>query len=198
MLLPDGKIYHKKDHTKYVYYAIDFPGDSTAPEEIASLLHIEHVGPIADLGYHLFRISKTIISEDKDLVSERFEQLKAEHHRLERREQLVVRSIISLEKQTPRRLYRKSVIPNYKPHGARGPAESRRAVIPERDFVARKLGIEDPGYLNQWHLHNYRRPGNDLNVTGVWLEGITGKGVTVGIIDDGKFCMMSNISRSGL
>jgi hypothetical protein len=28
-------------------------------------------------------------------------------------------------------------------------------------------------------------PGNDINVTGVWTQGITGKGVNVAILDDG-------------
>lgn len=27
--------------------------------------------------------------------------------------------------------------------------------------------------------------GNDLNVTGVWSQGITGKGVAIAILDDG-------------
>lgn len=27
--------------------------------------------------------------------------------------------------------------------------------------------------------------GNDINVTGVWKQGISGKGVTVVIVDDG-------------
>lgn len=37
----------------------------------------------------------------------------------------------------------------------------------------------------QWHLKNSRFPGNDVNVLPVWKEGVTGKGVTVCIIDDG-------------
>lgn len=37
----------------------------------------------------------------------------------------------------------------------------------------------------QWHLNNSLFPGNDVNVLPVWKEGVTGKGVTVCIIDDG-------------
>lgn len=36
-----------------------------------------------------------------------------------------------------------------------------------------------------WHLNNSLFPGNDVNVLPVWKQGITGKGVTVCIIDDG-------------
>ena len=44
----------------------------------------------------------------------------------------------------------------------------------------------DPQYQNQWHLKNSRYPGNDCNVTGVWSFNITGKGVVVAVVDDGK------------
>lgn len=37
----------------------------------------------------------------------------------------------------------------------------------------------------QWHLNNSMFPGNDVNVLPVWRAGVTGKGVTVCIIDDG-------------
>nr|KAG5702592.1 hypothetical protein BaRGS_003752 [Batillaria attramentaria] len=40
----------------------------------------------------------------------------------------------------------------------------------------------------RWHLHpsvNHQEFGMDINVTGVWESGITGKGVTVAVVDDG-------------
>lgn len=33
---------------------------------------------------------------------------------------------------------------------------------------------------------NEKRKGHDLNVTGVWEQNITGQGVVVSIVDDGK------------
>ncbi|KAJ1676403.1 pheromone processing endoprotease, partial [Spiromyces aspiralis] len=45
--------------------------------------------------------------------------------------------------------------------------------------------ISDPLYASQWHLHNAKYSGADINVTGVWTQGITGYGVNVAIIDDG-------------
>ncbi|KAF9990253.1 pheromone processing endoprotease [Mortierella antarctica] len=53
-----------------------------------------------------------------------------------------------------------------------------------KDNVASTLGIADPGFHYQWHLHNSKN-GNDINVTGVWEQGINGTGVNVAIIDDG-------------
>ncbi|KAI8915117.1 peptidase S8/S53 domain-containing protein [Entophlyctis helioformis] len=51
--------------------------------------------------------------------------------------------------------------------------------------ITEKLGIKDPRFSDQWHLFNAPEPGHDMNITGVWLQGITGKNITVGFIDDG-------------
>ncbi|KAG0258013.1 pheromone processing endoprotease [Mortierella polycephala] len=52
------------------------------------------------------------------------------------------------------------------------------------DGIADIFRILDPGFRYQWHLHN-TRDGHDINVTGVWEQGINGSGVNVAIIDDG-------------
>ncbi|XP_069597832.1 proprotein convertase subtilisin/kexin type 7 isoform X2 [Ranitomeya imitator] len=49
----------------------------------------------------------------------------------------------------------------------------------------RSLHFNDPKYPQQWHLHNTRSPGMDINVTGVWERNVTGRGVTVVVVDDG-------------
>lgn len=68
--------------------------------------------------------------------------------------------------------------------------------------VSDKLGIEDPIFLEQWHLINTQYPGNDVNVKNVWYDGIKGKGVTVAIIDDGLDYespdLLDNFSKEGL
>lgn len=43
----------------------------------------------------------------------------------------------------------------------------------------------DPGYPQQWHLNNTVTPIADLNVVPAWAAGLTGVGVTVGIVEDG-------------
>nr|AAD00101.1 kexin [Pneumocystis carinii] len=48
-----------------------------------------------------------------------------------------------------------------------------------------ELNIEDRYFDKQWYLFNTKDPGVDINVTGLWLEGIRGKGVTVAIVDNG-------------
>lgn len=49
----------------------------------------------------------------------------------------------------------------------------------------RSLHFNDPKYPFQWHLHNRRKRGMDINVTGVWERNVTGEGVTVVVVDDG-------------
>ncbi|XP_067910104.1 LOW QUALITY PROTEIN: proprotein convertase subtilisin/kexin type 7-like [Heterodontus francisci] len=49
----------------------------------------------------------------------------------------------------------------------------------------RSLHFNDPKYPFQWHLHNRRKHGMDINVTGVWEHNVTGEGVTVVVVDDG-------------
>ncbi|XP_030320550.1 proprotein convertase subtilisin/kexin type 7 [Calypte anna] len=49
----------------------------------------------------------------------------------------------------------------------------------------RSLHFNDPKYPQQWHLNNRRSPGRDINVTGVWERDVTGRGVTVVVVDDG-------------
>ncbi|XP_071095808.1 proprotein convertase subtilisin/kexin type 7-like [Haliotis cracherodii] len=49
----------------------------------------------------------------------------------------------------------------------------------------RSIDFNDPFYPQQWHLNNKRRSKMDINVTGVWERNITGKGVTVAVVDDG-------------
>ncbi|XP_054651117.1 proprotein convertase subtilisin/kexin type 7 isoform X3 [Dunckerocampus dactyliophorus] len=49
----------------------------------------------------------------------------------------------------------------------------------------RSMAFNDPRYPKQWHLHNDVNKGMDINVTGVWERNITGRGVTVVVVDDG-------------
>ncbi|XP_064610776.1 proprotein convertase subtilisin/kexin type 7-like [Liolophura sinensis] len=47
------------------------------------------------------------------------------------------------------------------------------------------LHFKDPQFPKQWHLVNFKEEEMDINVTGVWDRNITGRGVTVAILDDG-------------
>ncbi|XP_042230513.1 proprotein convertase subtilisin/kexin type 7-like [Homarus americanus] len=49
----------------------------------------------------------------------------------------------------------------------------------------RRVDFHDPLYEEQWHLKNSVAGQYDINVVGAWESGITGRGVTVCVIDDG-------------
>lgn len=51
--------------------------------------------------------------------------------------------------------------------------------------IASRIGILDPEFTRQWHLVNDESPNNMMNVTRLWEEGITGKGVISALVDDG-------------
>jgi subtilisin-like proprotein convertase family protein len=46
-------------------------------------------------------------------------------------------------------------------------------------------GPQNSSTGTQWYLQNTATGGVDLNVKAIWSEGFTGKGVTVGIVDEG-------------
>jgi kexin len=52
-------------------------------------------------------------------------------------------------------------------------------------FAQNDIGLKDPMLDQQWHLINQEMKDIELNVTGLWSQGVTGSGVHIGIIDDG-------------
>jgi kexin len=82
----------------------------------------------------------------------------------------VVSSVKFLELQTPGELVKRAPIPT---------------TTVTAESVKKKMGFLDPLFTQQWHLVNDEYPGNDMNVTGVWDMGLTGKGVIASFLDDG-------------
>lgn len=61
---------------------------------------------------------------------------------------------------------------------------ARNAYLDARRPWALRLPT-DPGFGNQWHLHNTVSALADANVEGAWNAGVTGAGVVVGVVDGG-------------
>ncbi|EDO15419.1 hypothetical protein Kpol_1015p8, partial [Vanderwaltozyma polyspora DSM 70294] len=87
--------------------------------------------------------------------------------------------VISFHDLKPYRLGKRAPIPNPIPEP---PMDSSMVPLKKAEQM---LDIKDPLFERQWHLINPSFPGHDVNVTGLWYEGITGKGVVVAIVDDG-------------
>jgi kexin len=168
-----------RNYSSHDYYALHI-APSTSPAELATHLGLTYEGPLSSLAeHHVFKAPK----HDNDIVEDARQELKRRRRKREAGlETHVLDSVHFTQKQkiNPRH-WKRSVIPE----------RQDRAGIPVTDAikaqreVATKLDIHDPIFEEQWHIFNVKTPGNDINVTDVWLQGITGKGVTACVVDDG-------------
>jgi kexin len=148
---------------------------------VAILLGLTYEGEMGFLeNHHVFKAPK----HEHDIVDDAVQELKRRRRKRETDPgPHPLDSIRFTQKQKikPRHVKR-SIIPGRDMTRASPPLDP--AVIHQKD-VARKLDIKDPIFGEQWHIMNVKTPGNDLNVTDVWMQGITGKNVTACIVDDG-------------
>ncbi len=174
------------DHDKFKYFAVEL-SLPTYPNPIQQ--HIERRAlSVEALHRRVEEITRDLDAEVVGQIGDLrgFYLIKTANHHVHRRLSLAVDSgdLAWMEPQVPRkRLFSRTSIPNFK-------KQSRESVQPrelhERQSFQQTLGITDPGFPKQWHLYNSKAPiTNDHNVSGVWLDGTTGKGVTVCIMDDG-------------
>jgi kexin len=144
-----------RDYDNLVYYAIE--SSDEAIHAIAQDHGLKSVERIGALdNYFLVSVEKR-------------------HSTLSKRNLLLDERVPWLEEQVlQRRLFKRAALPSWP-----------KIDIPPPDEVVKKLGINDPGFSSQFHLLNHEEKGHDLNLTGVWYQGITGKNVTIVLLDDG-------------
>lgn len=177
----------KRFYDTHNYYVIEhktaFP-NSASLEEIARALSVEVVDRAGELpDTWLVRTTKPnlVLREDDyeafDPVLNAFQNLRlvASSSLLARSEEGInarklVSSVNFLELQTPEELVK------------RAPPPPTKTTI---EAVKQRLGLEDPLFTSQWHLVNDEHPGNDMNITGLWDMGLSGKGVIASFLDDG-------------
>ncbi|KAF2196407.1 hypothetical protein GQ43DRAFT_445138 [Delitschia confertaspora ATCC 74209] len=167
-----------RNYATHDYYAIHL-SESISPAEFAAHLNLSYDGPLGALdGHHVFKAPK----HDNDIVEDAVQDLM---RRRRKRDVGVgphpLDSVKYTQKQKIKpRHWKRSVIPPPQPRT--GPPVTE-ALTQQRE-IAKKLQIGDPIFEDQWHLFN-TGTRKDLNVTGLWLQGITGKNVTACIVDDG-------------
>lgn len=169
-----------RDYQKNDYYVLHLD-PNIHPPSVASRLGLTHEGQLGDLSdHHIFRAAK----HDDDIVHTEIQERKRRKRSVGGYD--ILDSIRLFQKQQPRMRLSKRVIPptpaGYFPRQNLAPAAS--AVQKQLDIIA-KLSIYDPIFKDQWHLLNTAQIGHDINVTDIWLQGITGKNATVAIVDDG-------------
>ncbi|KAK5153530.1 hypothetical protein LTR04_006205 [Oleoguttula sp. CCFEE 6159] len=180
-----------RDYERHDYYAVHL-NPSTSPTDVAAHLGLEYEGQLGELQDHyLFRSSR---QPHIDIVEDAIQELR--RRRRKREAGLSAYSPLDgvrfrqKQKLKPRMWKRDASRVDL--GGSKQPLEISAdknppvdAAIQEGLDIAETLGIGDPIFQDQWHLYNHIQKGHDINVTDVWMQGITGKNTTVCIIDDG-------------
>ncbi|KAI9843405.1 MAG: pheromone processing endoprotease [Sclerophora amabilis] len=173
------------------YYALHLD-PSISPLQLADSLGLIHEGQLGELkDHHIFSYSK----HDGDMVEDAREELRRRRQKRDSAaEPDVLDGVKFAQKQKLKpRMQKRAVIPS--PERQSPPPKHKGSPTPngisvdstvaKQAELAHSLDIQDPIFLQQWHLYNPIQVGQDINVTGVWRQGVTGKNTTVCIIDDG-------------
>lgn len=182
---------HPRSHDSRHYIALHLDA-STPPDDVARALGARHEGPIGQLAdHHTFSLARSDGSDVNALLDNLRTQRK-----LRRRSGQDIGSrsadplagvLWSGKIDPPRQRLQKRAPPS--PPGnplvrrATHTVDAKR--VETQKHIMSTLGISDPIFKDQWHLFNPSNAGHDLNVTGVWLDGVTGQGVVTAVVDDG-------------
>ncbi|KAJ3127864.1 pheromone processing endoprotease [Nowakowskiella sp. JEL0407] len=174
------------DHTNFLYFAVklhDSEERSTSSlhkrsQSIAESKGYINLGQIGTLpNWFLFATPRTTSKLTRKQYADEREHWS--HVALLKRHEYVN----SVSAQVPkRRLFKRDGLEFDEERDFRRVLSKRQAID---ESIYKKMSINDPGFKFQWHLVNREFIGNDLNVTPLWQQGITGKNVTVCFIDDG-------------
>lgn len=182
-----------RDYETHDYYAVHLSPD-IHPESISSHLGLHYDGPLGNLDdHHVFRTDRAY---GYDHVQTALQDLKWRRRKRElgADEPNVLDNVLLSQKQELHKrfpLVKRSALPplEREPESFWRRQGNRPQVVDSNVQkgldIAKSLQIEDPIFQDQWHLFNHIQIGHDLNVTGVWQQGITGKDSTISIVDDG-------------
>ncbi|KAK9467385.1 peptidase S8/S53 domain-containing protein [Lipomyces arxii] len=120
----------------------------------------EQVGSLT--GHYLFSVAKMVDAADSGIL-----------HKIKARDADPA-EVRYVEKMKTKKLYKRGI-----------ELEPRAKKVDKTQDIMDTLDIKDPLFSKQWHLYNPVQRGNDINVTGVWLQNVTGTGVVTAIVDDG-------------
>ncbi|KZT39745.1 hypothetical protein SISSUDRAFT_984412 [Sistotremastrum suecicum HHB10207 ss-3] len=177
-------------YNTHQYYVLEHdPSSHATPHQCAHALGAELVERLGELDNHwIVRTPKLRLEgrDTEDRVLAAWARLRARGSELVARSsedlkaRSISRSIKSLERQVVRqRTKRDDTLL------LRHPQETEPLNSSMTEQLAHRLGIEDPIFMDQWHLSNDEFPEHMMNVTGLWEMGITGQGVISAMVDDG-------------
>lgn len=182
---------HIRHHHTHDYYAMHLdPGVS--PDHIASLLDLVYEGPLGELQDHHTFSTPRGQEHPADRVLEDLRKRRRKRDGLQGAAGAVDGILWSQKQKLKPRMHKRGVIPPpfegatiKMPRAVEPRPVAIEAAVAMRQEVADQLNIRDPIFPDQWHLFNTVQLGHDVNVTGVWTQGITGHNATVVMVDDG-------------
>ncbi|KAF2719965.1 hypothetical protein K431DRAFT_271760 [Polychaeton citri CBS 116435] len=169
----------KRDYSSHDFYAVHLRR-GIDPEAVARHLGLTYDGKLGELEDHyIFRDG--VKRHEHDEISIQIEDLQRRRRKRDTAalEPHVLDDLLFSQKQELHKrfpLVKRRVSPD---------AGASNANIQKGMDIAKGLDIKDPIFGDQWHLYNPVQSGHDINVTGVWAQGITGKNSTTCIVDDG-------------
>jgi kexin len=173
-----------RDYDAQDYYVLHLD-PTTPPSQVALQLGFTHEGKLGELqDHHIFSCHK----QEGDLVHTALKERRRRKRSIGGSD--ILDGVKFAQKQKIKaRMEKRGPLPP-PPAGYAAPVEERQepqaeAVLAKQAAVAAALGIQDPIFHEQWHLLNPVQVGHDVNVTDVWMQGITGHNATVAIVDDG-------------
>lgn len=188
-----GATLQPRDHDTFDYFVVHLQ-NSADPKAVATGLEANLEGPSGELPDHY---TFSCYKNQSTALEASLEELK--RRRILRRRGLDVedepeelQGVRWHQKQELRQRHVKRLPPPL-PHIKKAPPSNNPVQLDQQqqadktrlEGIAKTLEITDPIFQEQWHLFNYVQKGVDVNVTGVWEQGITGTGVISAIIDDG-------------
>lgn len=188
-----------RDHDRYDYFSVHLES-SLSPHDVANAVGAKCEGSIGELPDHY---TFSTLKSESQLLQDTLSDLKKRRRKrdlsstgagsLDKREALLEGIRWSEKQRLKPRLVKRIPPPPTLLDRRQGPPPEEPSPTPEEQQAAQvrlnevmeTLKITDPIFQDQWHLLNTREVGHDMNVTGVWLSGTTGKGSISAIIDDG-------------
>jgi len=163
------------------YYVLHLD-EGASPSQVALRLGLVHEGELGELrDHHIFSGG----CAEHDVVKREVKERRRRKRSLGLDDRDVLDTVRFSQKQKLRKPWEKRIPPAPLEPRPRDTNEPVAWAVKKQNEVATQLQIHDPIFHEQWHLFNPVQVGHDVNVTDVWLQGITGQNTTVAIVDDG-------------
>lgn len=171
---------HARNYDDHDYYAVHLRPEVN-PTEVSDHLGLHYEGSLGELEDHyIFRAEAR--QHEYDHIQTQLQHLRWRRRKRESGADLphVLDNVLLSQKQELHKRF-----PLVKRDLSSRQDEQVDPLLQKNKDIAASLGINDPIFLDQWHLFNHVQQGHDINITNVWAQGITGKNSTVCIVDDG-------------